>query len=321
MIIESLRNGRRAAHLVVLGLTLDVLLASGCCRVPPELEGQKPFAEPDAAVLAIKAAASEGDKAELMAILGPEGQDIVSSGDPVADANQRQVFVTALEQGWRLERIDETTLELVVGDEQWPFPIPLVRSCGAWRFDTAEGRVELLARRIGRDELAAIGVCRLYVVAQNEYAGQAHDDRPAGIYAQKVHSTSGKHDGLYWVETGPDEPSSPLGALAAQAASEGYATEARSTPKPFYGYFFRILTRQGEDAPGGAKDYVVEGDMKDGFALIAYPADYGNSGIMSFMVGPDGTLYEADLGEDTLRIAGQITEFSPGAAWRALDGE
>jgi hypothetical protein len=284
----------------------------------PKHENQKAFASPESAVEALAAAATKGDTAEMLAIFGPEGQEILTSGDPVADRMNRQVFLVALGEQWKLEDKEKNSKELIAGDEQWPFPIPLVKERGGWRFDTAAGKQEVLARRIGRNELSAIGVCRTYVVAQKQYASEGHDGKPAGRFAQKVKSSPGKHDGLYWATTGPDEKASPLGEFAAMAASEGYSTSSTEI-RPFRGYFFRILTEQGEDAPGGARSYIVNGEMTDGFALIAYPAEYRNSGIMTFIVNQDGVVYETDFGLETLKIAGEITAYNPDETFTVVE--
>src|SRR6185503_15268720 len=235
------------------------------------------FSTPQSAVESLVAAARKGDTAELSEIFGPEGKEILSSGDPVADRNNRQVF-----------------------------PVPLVKENSGWRFDTAAGKHEVLARRIGRNELAAIGVCRMYVIAQRQYAAASHDGLPAGSYAQKIRSEPGRHDGLYWASTDAADGISPLSDFAAQAVSEGYSAAGTAQPRPYQGYYFRILTQQGIDAPGGRKNYIVDGALKDGFALIAYPAAYGNSGIMTFIINQNGVLHEADLGPETLSIAEAI---------------
>ena len=276
------------------------------------------FDSPENAVEILAAAVRTSHTAELQAIFGPQGQEILSSGDAVADRRGREVFLIALDQRWRLEELDKDRRELVIGNEEWPFPVPLIKDGEGWRFDTEAGKTEVLARRIGRNELAAIGVCRTYVIAQKEYAGQGHDGKAAGAYAQKVRSEPGRQDGLYWPTPRPSDKPSPLGDLAAQATAEGYSADPKG-PRPFRGYFFKILTRQGPAAPGGAIDYVVDGAMKRGFALIAYPAEYGNSGIMTFIVSHDGVVHEADLGPETLKVAGGVTAYDPGAPFGAVD--
>lgn len=314
------RHSHRAA-IFILSLAAGLGALSGCCTVPPEHKDQKAFGSPEKAVEALLAAVRKGDNAELMSLFGSEGRDILSSGDAVADKRQREVIIVAMGERWALEDGEgdgKATKELVVGNENWPFPIPLVKECWGWRFDSAAGKREVLARRIGRNELAAIGVCQTYVVAQKKYASEGRDGKPAGTFAQKVRSSEGKQDGLYW-PTKAGEKRSPLGDLAAQAEAEGYTPAKASEIKPFRGYFYRILTKQGKDAPGGAKDYIVNGQMTGGFALIAFPAEYGNSGIMSFIVNKDGVVLERDLGPDTLKIAGAVAEYNPDKEWGIVD--
>ena len=319
MFPEHCHQSSRVVALTVPFLAAFLALANGCATTPPEHQNQKAFASPESAVEALTAAARTGDTAEMLAIFGPEGQEILSSGDPVADRMNREVFVVALGEQWKLEDAGKDSKELIAGDEQWPFPIPLVKERHGWRFDTAAGKHEVLARRIGRNELAAIGVCRTYVVAQKQYASQGHDGKPAGSYAQKVKSEPGRHDGLYWATTRPADKASPLGDFAATATSEGYSASSPERVRAFHGYAFRILTQQGKDASGGAKSYIVNGEMKDGFALIAYPAEYGNSGIMTFIVNQDGVVYETDLGKETPKLAAAITAFNPDGTFRRVE--
>lgn len=285
-----------------------------------DLAQQARFTTPEGAVEALTAAAKAADTPAMLSIFGPQGREILSSGDAVADAHARDVFVIATAEKWSLEASDPNRRELVVGNEQWPFPIPLVRDDQGWRFDTDAGKREVRARRIGRNELSAIGICETYVIAQKQYAAEGHDGAPAGRFATKFRSTPGQHDGLYW-PTQPREKLSPLGDLAAQATSEGYTKADAPTqgPRPFRGYFFRILTQQGASAPGGAKNYIVNGQMTGGFALVAYPVEYGNSGIMTFIVNQDGVIREADLGPDTAKQAGAISEYDPRDPFRPVE--
>ena len=303
----------------VLLMALVYAALSGCSTTQVAPQDQMAFTTPQNAAKVLAMAARSGDVDDLLLVLGPEAREILSSGDPVADRAQRQVFLVAFEQAWSLHQIDKTQQELVVGHEAWPFPIPLVKGPAGWRFDSAAGKVEVLARRIGRNELTAMSVCRTYVTAQRQYASAGRDGHPAGVYAQKVHSTSGKHDGLYWADEAADAPPSPLSKFAAQVRSEGYSTEAPAQPRPYMGYHFRIVTRQGSAAPGGARDYVVNGRMSGGFAMIAWPADYGNSGIMSFIVSADGLIHEADLGSQTATVAASINAYNPDQSWRIVD--
>ena len=203
--------------------------------------------------------------------------------------------------------------ELVVGDEEWPFPIPLVNVRGGWYFDTDAGREEILSRRIGRNELRAIDLCLAYVWAQEEYAKEPRDGKLAGLYAQRFRSTPGRQDGLYW-ETGPEERESPFGDLVARAEAEGYDVD-KSSSEPFAGYYFRVLTAQGPAAKGGARSYIVDGEMSGGFGLIAYPAEYDRGGIMTFIVNQDGVVYQKDLGEDTIKVASELNVYDPDSTW------
>lgn len=292
---------------------------TGCASMPPaERADQTAFSSPEAAVDALKTAASTGDEATLTAIFGSEGEEILSSGDVVADRSNREVFVTALDQQWSLADVEKGRKELIIGHEQWPFPVPLVKDRDGWRFDTLAGKWEVLARRVGRNELAAINVCRVYVLAQRKYAGEDSDGKREGPYAQKVRSTPGEKDGLYW-QTDPGESPSPLSDLAAQAEKEGYSTEGEDGGKPFHGYYYRILKKQGPSSASGPKDYIVDGQMTGGFALIAWPAEYGNSGVMTFIVNQSGFIYEADLGGKTAEIVAKIEAYNPDPRWKLVD--
>jgi hypothetical protein len=242
--------------------------------------------------------------------------EAVASGDPVADRHDREVIALAMGQGWRWAPHGANGKELIIGDEQWPFPVPLVKTGNAWQFDSAEGKEEVLARRIGGNELGVISLCRDYVRAQKEYASEPHDGKPAGVFAQRFRSSPRLHDGLFWrLKRG--EMSSPFGELVAAAIAEGYDPN-KPDASPFRGYRFRILTAQGPVAPGGKKSYVVNGNMTGGFALLAYPAKYAFSGVMTFVVGPDGVVYEKDLGKDTAKQALRLTEYNPDKSWTAV---
>jgi hypothetical protein len=259
------------------------------------------------------------DTKELSAIFGPEGKEVISSGDEVADKARRERFVKAYEEVNKLVSETDKKVTLVVGKEEWPFPIPIVKVGESWRFDTKAGKEELLNRRIGRNELNAIQVCLAYVDAQREYAMKDRDSDKLLEYAQKFGSTKGKKDGLYW-EAKEGEEQSPLGALAARAVEEGYkARKPGDNPTPYYGYLYKILKAQGKNAPGGAYDYVVKGKMIGGFALVAYPAQFGASGVMTFIVNHDGVVYEKDLGKDTERIAKAMTKFDPDKTWKKVE--
>lgn len=277
---------------------------------------QETFATPEAAVDALVGAARSGDSKAIVAVLGPDGQAIVSSGDPVADTNVRENFIAAYDAKHTIELEGNGTRTLILGNDDWPFPISLAGTAGGWQFDTKEGLDEILRRRVGRNELSAIQVALAYVQAQNEYAALDPAGLGHGVYAQRIVSHPGKKDGLYWPTT-EGETSSPLGDLAAQASAEGY--KAGGKPIPYHGYYYRILTRQGAGAPGGAYDYLVKGKLKGGFALIATPAEYGNSGIMTFMVNHDGTVFEKDLGLKTAKAAAKIDAFVPDQGWTKVD--
>jgi hypothetical protein len=294
--------------------SLAVVALATLPAVAADAPAQKRFAQPEEAFRALVTAARRDDKAALIAILGPEGEDIVSSGDAVEDAAARRRVVVAAGERTRLETVDGGAVVVHVGKDDWPLPIPLVKDADGWRFETAAGRQELLNRRIGRNELRAIAVSRAYVDAQREYAGRA---RTEGVraYAQKVRSDPDKHDGLYWDDPTGKDPS-PLGPLLAQAAAEGYTRqESDAAPRPYQGYFYRILTAQGPHAPGGARSWVKDGRMTGGFGLAAYPAEYGSSGVMTFVVGSGGVVFQKNLGEKTGEIARAMTTYDPDDSW------
>jgi DUF2950 family protein len=291
---------------------LAVLACGSCSRTPPE-PAQRTFAAPQDAVRALSEAVSKQDVAEVVKIFGPDGQGLVDSSDAATARRNREVFAAAFAEGWRL--VDgEDGKSLIIGNEGWPFPVPLVEDKGGWRFDTAAGKEEVLDRRIGRNELAVIQICRRYVVAQRLYARHGHDGKRAGIYARTFRSDPGRHNGLYWADT-RGETLSPLGELIMEAAAERGRPDAdRRQPAPFHGYHFRILTAQG-DAAGGATSYVVNGEMSGGFALVAWPATYDATGIMTFIVNQDGILHEKDLGPETERVAQRMTLYDPDGSW------
>lgn len=307
-------GSNRGARMAALGLM--ILVVTAFARSAIGEQAQKRFKTAEEAVQTVITAAKANNKPELLAIFGADAEDLISSGDKIADRRARQLILVALNEKWSLANQGPNTKTLVIGNEEWPYPIPLVKEKTGWRFDTAAGREEILYRRIGRNELSTIKSCRVYVRAQQEYAAKGHDGKPAGLYAQRLASQPGKQDGLYW-KTGPGEDFSPLGEFAAQAASEGYS-RAESGPTPFHGYLFRVLTAQGPAAPGGKKSYISDGEMKNGFALVVYPAEYRNSGVMTFIVNQDGVIYERDLGEKTAQLANQLTEYNPDKSWRKV---
>jgi hypothetical protein len=283
-------------------------------------EGQKPrvFASPDEAVKALVATVKANDLTGLVAVFGPEGQELVDTSDLATGRRNRDVFLAAAREGWRLDDLGADRKELVLGNEAWPFPVPLVKGASGWSFDAAAGRDEVLNRRIGRNELAVIGVLRDYVAAQRAYAAAGHDGKPAGRYARRFGSDRGTQNGLYWPAR-RGEPRSPLGVLVAQATEQGYHRREGEGSSPLYGYYFRILEGQGPSARGGAADYVVGGEMTGGFALVAWPVHYEASGVMTFIVNQDGVAYERDLGPDTGAAAAKITRYDPDSTWRPVE--
>jgi hypothetical protein len=270
---------------------------------------QKTFATPDEAVKALMAAVESNNQDELMEVFGPDAKDLVSSGDDVQDRNSRVAFVKSYKIKHAIVAEDANTRVLRVGAKDWELPIPIVLVDGRWHFDTAEGKQEIIYRRIGDNELGAISVCRGTIAAQRDYAAEGHDGLPAGIFAGKLRSDPGKHNGLYW-EAADGEPASPAGPFLAQAAEEGY-----QKGDPYHGYYYRGLKAQGAAAPGGAKSYLVDGVLKGGVGLIAYPAQYKVSGVMTFIVNQDSVVYQKDLGENTAELAKAITEYNPDSSW------
>ena len=298
----SLKSIRRAALLGLMALTLLSSVA----------QAQQSFPTPEDAAAALAAAVKSGPR-DILKVLGKAADDIVSSGDEVADADTRQRFTSMYDTKHSVKTEGNKKATLMLGPDDFPFPIPLVNTKTGWEFDTDEGRIEVLYRRIGRNELDAIQTALAFVDAENEYADKDRGEG-VGVYAQRIVSTPGKKDGLFWRD---DSDPSPLGALAAEASAEGYRTG--EGPAPYHGYYFRILKGQGSDAPGGAFNFVVKGKMIGGFALIAYPAEYGNSGVMTFVVNHTGIVYEKDLGTRTEFIAQRTTLFDPDQTWKKIE--
>jgi hypothetical protein len=299
------QNMRRLAALVLLcsGLALPTLT--------PAI-AQETFKTPDAAADALASAARNNDRAAILNVLGREGADIASSGDPVADSAIRTKFVETYDAKHQVKMDGDANATLIIGSDDFPFPIPLIRKGDSWQFDTAAGRQEILARRIGRNELDAIQSSLAYVDAQNEYADKDRTGAGAGVYAQRIVSETGRKNGLYWPSSASGDES-PLGELVAEATQQGYRVgEGRA---PYHGYYFKILTKQGPDAHGGALDYVVNGKMLGGFALVAYPAEYRNSGVMTFIVNHEGVVFQKDLGPRTAELAERMTAFNPDSSW------
>jgi hypothetical protein len=296
-----------------------VMLAGFCQSASAVEANQKTFKSPEEAVKALSDAVKGNDEKELLAIFGPAGKELISSGDEVADQAGRDRFVKAYEGMNKLVEENDQKIILHVGSEDWPFPIPLIKKGEYWFFDTKAGREEILNRRIGRNELNAIQVCLAYVDAQREYVLKDRDGDRLLEYAQKFISGKGKKNGLYW-EVKEGEKLSPLGPLVAKAAKEGYiGRKPVGKHTPYHGYDYKILKAQGKNAPGGEYDYIVKDKMIGGFALVAYPAEYGNSGVMTFIVNHDGVVYEKDLGKDTKKIATAMKKFDPDKTWKKVE--
>jgi hypothetical protein len=274
---------------------------------------QKAFGSPEEAMKALVGAIQAGDTKGTMTILGPEGEDIISSGDAVADKVVQERFVKAYQEKIDFLKEKEDRVSVIMGSDNWPFPIPIMKTAEGWKFDTKAGREEVLNRRVGQNELHAIRVCRGYVEAQREYASTDRERDGIIQYAQKFASDPYRRNGLYWQPAEGEIPS-PLGPLAAKAAAEGYR-RAADKPTPLHGYYYKILKGQGMNAPGGAYNYVINGHMVAGFALVAWPAEYGVSGVMTFVVNQNGIVYQKDLGPKTDGIAKAMTLYNPDRTW------
>jgi hypothetical protein len=296
----------------VVSLVTALLL----CAAASVASAQQAFKTPDEAASALASAAKAGDRKAIATVLGPDGDEIVSSGDEVADAATRQKFIAAFDAKHQIAMEGDSKAIMVIGQEDFPLPIPLIRKDGMWQFDTAAGRQEILARRIGKNELDVIQASLAYVDAQNEYADKDRTGAGKGIYAQRIVSSPGKKDGLYWPDVQGNDPS-PLGEFIAEATGEGYRVGGGRAP--YHGYYYKILTKQGAAAPGGELDYIVRGKMIGGFALVAYPAEYKNSGVMTFIVNHNGQVYQKDLGPHTARLAERMTSFNPDNTWKKVD--
>ncbi len=313
-----MRNERRAARRGGLVIAVGLVMVLGGCRGKEAPPPNRTFATPEDAVKALTRAVTANDLPEVLAIFGPDGQALIDSSDPATARRNLDIFAVAIAERWHLENRGEAAKTLVIGNEDWPFPVPLVKDGNAWRFDTAAGKEEVLARRIGGNELTAMRTCRAYVVAQHIYAARGHDGKPRGLYARAFASDAGRQNGLYW-EAGRGGKRSPLGDLLAEAADEAAARRASARqPQPFHGYYFKILTAQGAAAPGGARNYVVNGQLSGGFALVAWPAEYDVTGVMTFIVGQDGIVWEKDLRSETAAAAHAMTEYNPDSSWAAI---
>ncbi len=313
--IQSSTTGRRVLQVLFLGLVLGLGSARSAFAQAP---GQKTFSSAIEASDAFAAAVGNHDEAAMLAILGPSGRELISSGDPVADRTRHDTFAAKYRASHQFAAAGDGRTFLYIGYENWPSPIPLKQNGSQWYFDTDYGKQEILYRRIGFDELNAIKVCTAIADAQRDYYAALHDGASEHLYAQRFRSTPGTQDGLFW-EVKEGRPQSPLGPMVAEAALEGYEHHAGDQPHPFQGYVFRLLTSQGADAKGGAKSYIVDGKMTGGFALVAYPVSYRDSGVMTFIINQDGQVYEKDLGPDTEHIAIEMTAYDPDATWQPVD--
>jgi len=275
--------------------------------------GQKTFSSPEEASNELVTAAQSNDEKAMLDILGPDLKQIISSGDETEDAHSRADFVQRYQEMHRLVEEPDGTTTLYIGAKNWPTPIPLVNKGSSWYFDTEAGKKELLYRRIGRNEISTIRVCQELVAAQKEYYSGLHNE-----YAPKFLSDEGQHNGLYWNAVG-GEPQSPIGPLIASAVTEGYAKSRDGAPTPYRGYYYHILTRQGKNGPGGARSYIVNGKMTEGVAFVAYPAEYRSSGVMTFIVGLDGVVYQKDLGKKTDAHAKAMKEYNPNSSWQKAE--
>jgi hypothetical protein len=296
-------------------LVAVAILLTGCfpTRSMAQQPGQKTFSSPEDASHALLTAAQSNDEKTMLDILGPDGKQIVSSGDETEDATSRANFVEKYQEMHRLVKEPDGTTTLYIGAENWPTPIPLVNNGNSWYFDTEAGRQEILYRRIGQNEISTIRVCQELVAAQKEYHSAQHNE-----YAQTVFSDEGQHNGLYW-KASDGAPESPIGPLVAAAVADGHARSQDDALTPYQGYYFHVLTRQGKDGSSGAKNYVVNGKMTGGFAFVAYPAEYRSSGVMTFIVNEDGVVYEKDLGKKTDVVAKRMKEYKPNSSWQEAE--
>jgi hypothetical protein len=296
-------------------LIAAAIFLTGCVpsRSLAQQLGQSTFSSPEEAANALVAAALKNDEKAMLEILGPDGKQIVSSGDEVEDAESHANFARRYQEMHRFVREPDGTTVVYIGAHNWPAPIPLLNKGNLWYFDTDTGKKEILYRRIGRNEISAIHICRELVVAQKEYYSAQHNE-----YAQKIFSDKGQRNGLYW-KASENEPQSPIGPLVAAAVAEGYTRGQDGPPTPYRGYFFHILTRQGKNAPGGAKSYVLNGKMTGGFAFVAYPAEYRSSGVMTFIVGTDGVVYQKDLGKKSDVLAKGMKEYNVDSSWQKAE--
>lgn len=319
--MKNKRINKDGGFLRGLALAFAVTFVFGAGLTVQGQVRQQLFASPSEALSALKAAVGSNDQAALSAIFGPRIRDFIS-GDAVLDKTLFEEFARDMNRSSKLEEITEQEYLVLVGEDDWPFSAPIVKAGDKWRFDTDAGVEELLNRRIGMNEFFAMNLCQTYAVAQFEYFnGDDHDGDQVSEYAQKISSTAGKKDGLFWQKVADDEDESPLGELFAYAAADGYTARTGTTRSaaPFYGYNFKVLYGQGPSAPGGKFNYIINGNMIAGFALVAYPATWGNSGIMTFIVNQEGRVYEKNLGPGTKAIVEAMTEYNPDVTWSLVD--
>ena len=313
---EELNFQKRVIRFRML-VTVELLFATAIFAnlgVAQQRKGEKTFATPDEASEALYSAAKSNDEKMLLEIFGSGGKQILYSGDDAEDANSRATFLQQYAEMHRLVQEPDGSVLLYIGAKNWPIPVPLVNKGALWHFDTEAGLQEILFRRIGRNEMSAIHVCRALAAAEKEFAEERHE------YAQKIFSDEGQKNGLYW-EVTDGQPESPIGPLVAQAVTEGYVRNPRSAPTPYRGYFFHILRAQGKNAPGGARSYLAGNKMNGGFAFVAYPAEYRSSGVKTFLVSTDGVVFEKDLGANTESVASSMTRFNPDPTWHRTEDD
>jgi Protein of unknown function (DUF2950) len=309
------RRTSELSDLLRVAAVVTLLFAFFAVDSVAQQKGQKTFSSPEEASKAVVAAVQNNDEKAMLEILGPDGRQIVSSGDPIEDAESHATFVRKYEEMHRFLKEPDGFVTLYIGAENWPTPIPLAMKGNLWFFDTEAGKREILFRRIGRNEYSAIRICQELGAAQKEYFAMQHNE-----YAKQIFSDEGQHNGLYW-RVSDGEPQSPIGPLVASAVAEGYVKGKGAPPTPYRGYFFHILTRQGKDAPGGAKSYFANDKVTEGFAFVAYPAEYRSSGVMTFIVNQDGIVYQKDLGKKTEALGKSMQEYNPDSSWSKAEEE
>jgi len=304
---------REFSDLLKIAALATLLFACFAIDSAAQQKGQKTFSSPEEASKAVVAALQNNDEKAVLEILGPDATQIVSSGDPIEDAESHANFVRKYEEMHRFLKEPDGSVTLYIGAENWPTPIPLVLKGNLWFFDSEAGKREILFRRIGRNEYSTIRICQELVAAQKEFYATQHNE-----YAKQIYSDKSQHNGLYW-KVAEGEPPSPIGPLVASAVVQGYAKSRDGAPTPYRGYYYHILTRQGKNAPGRAKSYIVNGKMTGGFAFVAYPAEYKSSGVMTFIVGVDGVVYQKDLGQKTEVLAKGMKEYNPDSSWQKTE--